>query len=112
MEPGWGDTMDELSPEEASELIERGECRLLDVRESWEYEQGALPGAVHIPLGEISERYGEIRPEQAWIVYCHHGVRSSFAIRFLKSVGFKKLRNLSGGIDAWSARVDNSIRRY
>jgi sulfur-carrier protein adenylyltransferase/sulfurtransferase len=87
---------------------------LLDVREPEEHELVALPDSRLIPLGQILDRAGEI---DAWkdkeiVVYCHHGIRSLHAIARLSSLGFTELRNLSGGIDAWSREVDASIRRY
>lgn len=88
--------------------------RLLDVREVEEHAFASLPGSTLIPLGEIHQRAAEI---ESWkhediVVYCHHGMRSLHAIGQLRSLGFTKLRNLSGGIDSWSVSVDSAVPRY
>jgi sulfur-carrier protein adenylyltransferase/sulfurtransferase len=87
---------------------------LLDVREPEEHAFAALPDSKLIPLGQIGERAGEL---DAWkdkeiVVYCHHGIRSQHAIARLRTLGFTKLRNLSGGIDAWSREVNAALPRY
>jgi rhodanese-related sulfurtransferase len=88
--------------------------KLLDVREPEEHAFAALPNSTLIPLGDIESRANEI---EAWkdeevVVYCHHGVRSAFAIGQLATLGFKKLLNLTGGIDRWSLEVSPGVRRY
>lgn len=88
--------------------------RLLDVREPEEFDLCRLPNSVLVPLGQIPARLAEL---EAWreapvVVYCHHGIRSQHAIQFLEHAGFKDLRNLTGGIDAWSREVDRSVPRY
>lgn len=88
--------------------------RLLDVREEDEHLFAALPNSKLIPLGQLPDRVAEL---QAWkdedvVVYCHHGVRSLHAIGWLRGHGFTRLRNLTGGIDAWSREVDASVPRY
>ncbi len=88
--------------------------RLLDVREPEELALAALPGAVHIPLGELAERIEELEAsrDQEWVVVCHHGVRSAMATGFLSANGFSRASNLSGGIDRWSLDVDPAVPRY
>jgi len=100
-----------ITPQELAEQLKAG-CRLLDVREAWETEVASLPGSVHIPMGDVTQRYQELDPDQEWIVYCHHGIRSANVIAFLKTVGFEKLKNLRGGIDAWLRLVDSTVPRY
>jgi adenylyltransferase/sulfurtransferase len=87
---------------------------LLDVRRFDEHETVALPGSVHIPLDELEQRADEIEvPKGALVVaYCHHGVRSLSAAALLERLGFDAVASLRGGIDAWSLRVDPSLRRY
>lgn len=85
--------------------------QILDVRETWEYELARIPGAVLIPLGELADRAGELDPTRPVAAYCHHGMRSLHALRFLKGAGFSDLAHLSGGIDAYS-RMDPSVPRY
>ena len=85
--------------------------QILDVREPWEFDLAHLPGARLIPLGELVERVGELDPSRPLAAYCHHGMRSLQALRFLKGAGFPDLAHLAGGIDAYS-RMDPSVPRY
>jgi adenylyltransferase/sulfurtransferase len=83
----------------------------LDVREPWEHEIAHLPGAVLIPLGELSARVGELDPARPVAAYCHHGARSMQALRILLSAGFRDIAHLAGGINAYS-RMDPTVPRY
>jgi adenylyltransferase/sulfurtransferase len=85
---------------------------LLDVREAPEVSFVSLPGAVHIPIGELPARIGELDPATPLVVYCHHGVRSSRALGLLQRAGFARVRHLTGGIDAYVVQVDPSLPRY
>jgi adenylyltransferase/sulfurtransferase len=85
---------------------------LLDVRTQQEWAICRLQGATLIPLRELGARVEELDRGQEIIVYCHLGVRGARAVELLRGYGFSKVRNLSGGIDAWSISVDPSIPRY
>jgi rhodanese-related sulfurtransferase len=85
---------------------------LLDVREGWELNICALPGALHIPMGQVPTHIEELNPEQEMVVVCHHGVRSLRVAHFLASRGFSKLYNLQGGVDAWAREIDPAMRTY
>ena len=85
---------------------------LLDVREPQEWDITHLPDAKLIPLGEIPSRVNELDTADDIVVYCHHGMRSAKAINFLKKMGFEKLTNLAGGIDAWAINNDREMPRY
>ncbi|NNM61589.1 MAG: sulfurtransferase [Steroidobacteraceae bacterium] len=86
---------------------------LLDVREAWEIALAPVPGEhLHIPMGEIPTRLGELDPATPTIVLCHAGARSLQVAHFLERRGFQSVFNLTGGIDAWSVDVDPSIPRY
>ncbi|HEX8834860.1 MAG TPA: molybdopterin-synthase adenylyltransferase MoeB [Abditibacteriaceae bacterium] len=85
---------------------------LLDVREPQEWDITHLEGAKLIPLGSIPERMNELDTADDIVVYCHHGMRSAQAINFLRKMGFEKLTNLAGGIDAWAINVDREMPRY
>lgn len=100
------------APALADELASDAPPLLLDVRETWEAEIAALPGSVLIPLGELDDRAGELDPAASVVVYCHLGVRSQRAAEQLASNGFADVRNLAGGIDAWSRSVDSAVARY
>lgn len=103
----------EISPELVHEMIEAGEeLILLDVREDWEWERAQIEGAIHIPLEELSRRLVELEPTSDVIVYCHHGDRSVDACLLLWEAGFRKVRNLSGGLEAWSELVDPTVPKY
>jgi adenylyltransferase/sulfurtransferase len=102
----------EISPTETAELLQSGaDVTLLDVREPWEAEIAALPGAVLIPLGELPDRIGELDPDREVIAYCHGGVRSLRAAGALQEAGLK-VRSMAGGIDGWSRTVDPDVPRY
>lgn len=104
-----------LTPTElAARLGQPNPPRLLDVRNPDEHEYVALPESRLIPLGELVERVAELEDwrDQDVVVYCHHGIRSAHAIAFLRTAGFTRLWNLSGGIDRYSEVVDPGLRRY
>ena len=107
--------MSSLSPAElAVRLREPSPPSLLDVREAEEHAFCALPDSRLMPLSELGERAEELTDwkDRDVVVYCHHGVRSSHAIAYLRSLGFTRLTNLSGGIDRWSLEVDPGTPRY
>ena len=99
-----------VTPHELASLL--GEAiTLIDVREPWEVEIGALPGAVATPLAALENALPRLDPSRPVIAYCHHGVRSAQARDLLVSRGFDA-RHLAGGIDAWSRDVDATVARY
>lgn len=106
----------EMPPEKLAELLKSGKPLLLvDVREDWEREIARLPGDVHIPLHAIPARAAEVVPPEGGevVLYCHAGIRSWDAAAYLEQArGLKDVASLSGGIDAWSWRVDPSVPRY
>jgi rhodanese-related sulfurtransferase len=73
---------------------------VLDVRELWEWAAGHIEGAVHIPLGELPARVGELDPQARTLVVCHVGARSAQAAAWLRQQGHD-VANLAGGMDAW-----------
>jgi sulfur-carrier protein adenylyltransferase/sulfurtransferase len=78
---------------------------LVDVRQPGEYENGHLPGAILIPVGELDERVAELDPAKPTIVYCAAGVRSRAAASILERAGFPEVYSMSGGINAWNGLV-------
>lgn len=85
-----------------SELASDKAPKLLDVREQDEYEESRIEGCVLIPLGELEDRAErELSKDDDIVVYCAHGIRSMNGLMILKSLGFKKVRSLEGGIVAW-----------
>ncbi len=99
----------------ATELAERSRSAklvLLDVREPHELEISALPNAVNIPLGQLAGRLSELDSAEEMVVLCKGGTRSARALELLVSAGFKKVKNLKGGINAWAREVDKSLPVY
>jgi adenylyltransferase/sulfurtransferase len=85
---------------------------ILDVRNPQEYDIARIEGSTLIPLHELRDRLGELDPAASLVVLCHHGPRSSQAVRFLREMGFARARNLAGGIERWSSQIDPSVPRY
>ena len=103
----------ELSPAQLKQrLDEREPLVLLDVRQDWETRLCKLDNSLHIPIEEIELRVGELDAGDDIVVYCHQGVRSAAVAEYLRSLGFKSVRNLSGGLDLWARTVDPAMRRY
>jgi rhodanese-related sulfurtransferase len=110
-----------LTVAELKGRLDRGEpLAVLDVREEFERAYCALPVPpnvtdLHVPIGAIPARAEEIRRAAAGrrlVIYCHHGVRSLAAARWLATRGVAGVANLDGGIDAWSVEVDPGVPRY
>jgi adenylyltransferase/sulfurtransferase len=103
----------EIDPRDLAKKIERGEdIFLLDVRSPDEYEISRLDGATLLPLPQLLEGVSRLDSAKEIVVHCHKGMRSAQAVNFLRGIGFTKVKNLRGGIDAWSVEVDASIPRY
>jgi rhodanese-related sulfurtransferase len=106
--------MQEITAKELKAKIDAGEdFQLIDVREPNEYAVAKIEGAKLIPLGQIIQRMSEIDPTRETIVQCKAGGRSATAIQALQRAGFTgELKNLRGGITAWSNDVDPKIPKY
>ncbi|WP_314584294.1 rhodanese-like domain-containing protein [Paenibacillus terrigena] len=93
----------QIQPEEVKTRLERGESlNLIDVREPEEVAQGMIAGAVHIPLGQIPDRIDEIKQTGEIIMICRSGYRSERACAYLTELGLEGLKNMEGGMLAWS----------
>lgn len=102
-----------ITPKELRARLDKGDkLMLLDVREPWEHALAKLEGSVLIPLGTLPQSLGKLDRDAEIIAYCHHGMRSADATGFLLQQGFGNVKNLVGGIDAWSVQVDGSVARY
>ncbi len=104
---GWDITAAELS-----ERVKINHLKLLDVREPHELEISALPNAVNIPLGQLAGRLTELDSAEEMVIFCKGGTRSARALELLVSAGFKKVKNLKGGINAWAKDVDERLPIY
>jgi len=104
----------ELSPQEFLDRRAAGAAMtLIDVREAWETKLAPVPAAhLHIPMGQIPDRVAELDPAQETVVICRSGGRSLQVANYLERRGFANVRNLAGGILAWSREVDPSIPVY
>ena len=102
----------EISAVELKERLQReDDIFVLDVREPVEHEIVRL-GKYLIPLNDLPRRVNELDSAREIVVYCHYGQRSAQAVQFLREMGFKKVKNLVGGIDQWAVRADPSLPRY
>ena len=103
----------EISPQELAERLQDGApLKIIDVREAHELQISHLQGAVNIPLGQLAGRLSELDSAQDYVVMCRSGMRSAQALELLTSAGFRRVKNLRGGINAWAREVDSSLRVY
>ena len=98
------DTLELISPKEASALTAEKKAIIIDVREDNEWNTVHIPGAIHIPLAQLSTRLSELQPYKntAIITQCRSGARSAKALDILKSAGFSHVQNMEGGLIAWN----------
>jgi adenylyltransferase/sulfurtransferase len=112
-EPAPVSTTGEIDPVEVKAKLDRGDkFQFIDVREPHEYQIAKIPGAKLIPLGDLPKRINELDSSVELVAHCKSGVRSGKAIDFLKQSGFKNLKNMTGGILAWSDKVDPRVPKY
>jgi len=102
----------EMQVEELKRTLDAGEdIFVLDVREPHEYHICNIGGQL-IPLGDLPKRVHELDSSREIVAHCRSGVRSAKAVDFLRQAGFRKVRNLAGGILAWADRVDPKMPKY
>jgi sulfur-carrier protein adenylyltransferase/sulfurtransferase len=102
----------DITPEELKRRLDAGEdLFVLDVREPNEYQIANLGGYL-IPLGDLPKRVHELDSSREIVAHCKMGGRSAKAVDFLRQAGFRKVRNLTGGITAWSEKVDPKVPKY
>jgi adenylyltransferase/sulfurtransferase len=103
----------EITPVELKHKMDRGDdFVLVDVREPEEYAIGRIPGSRLIPLRTVPERLHELSSADDIVVHCRSGVRSGQAVEFMKQAGYRKVKNLVGGILRWSDDVDPTVPKY
>jgi molybdopterin/thiamine biosynthesis adenylyltransferase/rhodanese-related sulfurtransferase len=103
----------EIEPHELATRLESGEnIRLIDVREPHEREISHLEGAESIPLGSLAEHMNELDSAEEIILICKAGTRSARALELLVGAGFRKIKNLRGGMNAWAKDVDTTLPVY
>ncbi len=103
----------EIEPRELADRLARGESlRLIDVREPHELEIARIEGAELIPLGSLAARMHELDSAQEIVLFCRSGTRSARALQLLAGAGFRRLKNLRGGVNAWAKEVDPTLPEY
>lgn len=103
----------DIEAPELKKLLQREDPPLLlDVRASHEWAIARLPGAQLIPVQELESRLDEVASDRDIVVYCHRGILSAWAAALLRRHGYDRVRNLSGGIEAWASTVDPEMPRY
>jgi len=86
--------------------------KVIDIREPDEYEIAHIDGVPLLPLSQLQQRFTELDPNQQYYLHCKVGARSLQAIGFLKQQGFKYLKSVKGGINAWAEEIDSNVPRY
>lgn len=103
-----------VTPEQVKARIDAGEdLVLLDVREPDEYDIAQIEGSDLKPLSEAQQWANDLPRDKQVVVFCHHGGRSArVAMALTQQLGYTNIENMTGGIDAWSERIDPSVQRY
>ncbi|MFC5601990.1 rhodanese-like domain-containing protein [Sporosarcina koreensis] len=98
--------MKEITTTELQQQLENGATlHMIDVREDEEVEQGMIPGAIHIPLGEVPDRLSELDKATPYVIICRSGGRSGRAAEFLEAQGYDAT-NMVGGMLDWQGNVE------
>src|SRR3569623_15776 len=110
----WSCVVHEITPTELKEhlAVAKPAPLLLDVREPHEWAICRIEGSRLLPMSQIPEARAELDPDQETIVICHHSARSARVAMYLQQIGFSKVINLEGGIDAWAREVDPDMATY
>lgn len=96
-----------IHPVDVAERLKQGEkLNIVDVRDDAEVAMGMIPGAKHIPLHQLAERYKEIDPASETIMVCRSGNRSGVACEFLQTMGYANMINMLGGMSAWQGDIE------
>jgi adenylyltransferase/sulfurtransferase len=105
---------DEVTVHEMKRALDNPSLNIgvLDVREPDEYEIAHIKGTQLIPVGTLEQRFTELDPNRQYYIHCKSGIRSMRALQFLREQGFKYLKNVMGGILAWSDEIDPNVPKY
>jgi adenylyltransferase/sulfurtransferase len=106
--------IEEISATDLKRRMDAGDdIQLIDVRQPEEWAFAKIDGAKNIPLGELMKRASEIDEKRETVIHCKMGGRSAKAIEILRHLGYEgSLKNLRGGITAWSNEVDPKVPKY
>jgi adenylyltransferase/sulfurtransferase len=104
----------EISPRALQTRLEdrNNKLTIIDVRQLHEWDICHLPGTKLIPENDLPARMHELDSADEFVIYCRMGVRSARALKLLREAGFKKIKNLTGGIRSWADEVDPSMPKY
>ncbi len=102
----------EIEPGVLKKKLDEGSVLLVDVREPHEHEICHIKGSKLIPLNSLPDRVNELNTSDEIVLHCHQGPRSQAAVNFLRELGFRKVKNLTGGIDAWAEKIEPDMPRY
>ncbi|HEY3762064.1 MAG TPA: molybdopterin-synthase adenylyltransferase MoeB [Verrucomicrobiae bacterium] len=113
-EPENNGNPDEVTVQEMKKALDNPNLgiKIIDVREPDEYEIAHIIGVPLLPLSQLEQRFTELDPNAQYYIHCKSGVRSLKALHFLRGQGFKYLKNVKGGITAWSEEIDSNVPRY
>jgi adenylyltransferase/sulfurtransferase len=105
---------DEVTVQEMKRALDdpAREIAVIDVREPEEYEIARVEGVPLIPLSALARRFTELNPNQQIYLHCKSGARSMKALHFLREQGFKHVKSVKGGINAWAGEIDPSVPKY
>jgi adenylyltransferase/sulfurtransferase len=105
---------DEVTVQEMKRALtdRKAGIQIIDVREPDEYEIAHIDGVPLLPLSNLGQRFTELDPNQQYYIHCKSGVRSMRALEFLREQGFKYLKSVKGGIDAWADEIDPHVPKY
>ncbi len=105
---------DEVTVQEMKKALDNPALgiKVIDVREPDEYEIAKVNGVPLLPLSQLQQRFTELDPNQQYYLHCKAGGRSMKALKFLRQQGFKYLKSVKGGINAWSDEVDSKVPKY
>jgi adenylyltransferase/sulfurtransferase len=105
---------DEVTVQEMKKALDNPSngIKVLDVREPDEYEIAHINGVPLFPMSVLSQRFTELDPNTQYYIHCKSGIRSLRAVDFLRQQGFKYVKSVRGGIDAWSDEIDHSVPKY
>jgi len=105
---------DEVTVQEMKRALDDATLNIsvLDVREPDEYEIAHIKGPKLVPMSELSRRFTELDPNRQYYIHCKSGIRSLRALEFLREQGFKYVKSVKGGIEAWSDEIDRNVPKY
>jgi adenylyltransferase/sulfurtransferase len=107
------DHIGEICATELNQAMNNGESvTLVDIRSMMEYQISHIPGSIHIPMEQLTEKFTKLDPASKIVCQCYRGVRSLAAAQQLKDLGFEDVVSLKGGILSWNAQVDTNVLRY